>query len=452
VPEAPGTNCEFGGTKIESGLDTNGDGILQQSEVTSTSYVCNGAPGDAGASGAKSLITITPVPVNSLQCQTGGQEIQTGIDTNGDGILEPSEVQNTAFVCNGASQDLCPSPTSLCVAKVGGTLFCASLATDPNNCGACGTVCGNGTDTVSCVGGVCTFAGCDPGFANCDGNAANGCETNVTNDPNNCGACADACVTTNGTPACVGSACTIASCNQGFGNCDGNAADGCEANLSNDPNNCGVCGKVCTGPNGTETCASGACKVAVCNAGFGDCDGNPANGCEVNLTNNPNNCGQCGNVCSGGCISSSCCGGATAVCTAPIFLGNLPLGTTGSPYTGTLPTATSQNWLAVTFSGNTTTTYHPKIVIASSDNSFVFDVERDCTGTNLESECNVAGDATTSAGITAWETFYTAGDPNDAPDFDAIPAVGAGGTVFIRVYRKTGSSQACTPYTVSFSN
>ncbi|MDX1815031.1 MAG: hypothetical protein R3239_03645, partial [Thermodesulfobacteriota bacterium] len=41
--EDPGTNCANGGQKIQSGLDTNRNGELDDDEVTSTSYVCNGA-------------------------------------------------------------------------------------------------------------------------------------------------------------------------------------------------------------------------------------------------------------------------------------------------------------------------------------------------------------------------------------------------------------------------
>jgi hypothetical protein len=45
VPELPGVNCEYGGVKITSGLDTNRNGTLDPSEITATEYVCNGAPG-----------------------------------------------------------------------------------------------------------------------------------------------------------------------------------------------------------------------------------------------------------------------------------------------------------------------------------------------------------------------------------------------------------------------
>ena len=51
--EAAGTNCATGGTKIEVGMDTNSNGVLDSSEVNSslTKYVCNGNLGAAGAQG-----------------------------------------------------------------------------------------------------------------------------------------------------------------------------------------------------------------------------------------------------------------------------------------------------------------------------------------------------------------------------------------------------------------
>jgi len=46
--EPAGSNCPFGGTKITTGLDDNGDQILDEAEIDSTAYVCNGEPGPAG--------------------------------------------------------------------------------------------------------------------------------------------------------------------------------------------------------------------------------------------------------------------------------------------------------------------------------------------------------------------------------------------------------------------
>jgi hypothetical protein len=45
VAEPAGKNCSDGGQAIETGNDTNGDGKLEASEVTNTSYVCNGTAG-----------------------------------------------------------------------------------------------------------------------------------------------------------------------------------------------------------------------------------------------------------------------------------------------------------------------------------------------------------------------------------------------------------------------
>lgn len=75
--------------------------------------------------------------------------------------------------------------------------------------------------------------------------------------------------------------------------------------------------------NATSACASGACQVT-CNAGFAQCDGNPANGCETSLMTDVLNCGVCGNAC-GTCNDgtlSQCLSGA---CTDCGVIGGLPI-------------------------------------------------------------------------------------------------------------------------------
>lgn len=56
TPETAGTNCPTGGTKIETGLDTNRSGSLDASEVTQTTYVCNGTNGSQGPAGTANVI------------------------------------------------------------------------------------------------------------------------------------------------------------------------------------------------------------------------------------------------------------------------------------------------------------------------------------------------------------------------------------------------------------
>jgi Lectin C-type domain len=44
TPEPAGSNCQYGGTEVQVGIDTNGNGILDADEVTSTFYICDPAP------------------------------------------------------------------------------------------------------------------------------------------------------------------------------------------------------------------------------------------------------------------------------------------------------------------------------------------------------------------------------------------------------------------------
>jgi hypothetical protein len=102
-------------------------------------------------------------------------------------------------------------------------------------------------------------------------------------------------------------------CAAGFGNCDGNAANGCETQTVSDPMNCGMCGKACPSGGGTPAqCAGGTCGL-MCAAGTLDCDKDPTTGCEANINDDPNNCGSCGMKCgSGACVMGACsCAGTT---------------------------------------------------------------------------------------------------------------------------------------------
>jgi len=102
VDEPAGANCTFGGKAIMSGVDTNGNGALDASEVTATSYVCNGAPGAPGTNGLNSAFLVTAEPAGA-NCPTGGEKVQTGLDSNRNGALDPAEVTATSYVCDGAA-------------------------------------------------------------------------------------------------------------------------------------------------------------------------------------------------------------------------------------------------------------------------------------------------------------------------------------------------------------
>jgi hypothetical protein len=219
--------------------------------------------------------------------------------------------------CNMGFAHCTMNPNDVCETGVGG---------DVNNCGKCGNVCSPPNAMALCLNGVCAVGGCKPGFRDCDGDPKNGCEANIINDPNNCGACNQSCAQLpHAVAACMNGACVVGMCSPGFGNCDKMDNNGCEADLTGDPMNCGVCGKGCVAPpNVMPTCVNSVCGVGQCLAGFVDCDKNPNNGCEVNVNTDPNNCNGCGMACavpanaSAGCAMGVCgigkCNGGFADC------------------------------------------------------------------------------------------------------------------------------------------
>jgi hypothetical protein len=168
------------------------------------------------------------------------------------------------------------------------------------HCGACGRTClPRPNASIFCSSGTCGIM-CMANFDNCDSNDTNGCETDTRTNMTHCGGCGRSCVPTNGVGACIGGMCTLTRCNTGFGDCDGNPANGCETDLTSNTSHCGACGRTCSFASATGTCTAGACRVTMCTGTGGNCDGNDANGCETDLINNAVHCGACGVRCAAG--------------------------------------------------------------------------------------------------------------------------------------------------------
>ncbi len=161
-----------------------------------------------------------------------------------------------------------------------------------------------------CINKPGTYAcGCAAGFADCNNVPGDGCEINTKTSIGNCGGCGTVCSGSHITAACGGGVCNGA-CAAGFSDCNNNKlTDGCELASSADLNNCGGCGVVCPAvTNGTAACANSLCGVGTCSASYGNCDNTAANGCEANTTNDNKNCGSCGNACPAQtvCTASAC--------------------------------------------------------------------------------------------------------------------------------------------------
>jgi hypothetical protein len=196
------------------------------------------------------------------------------------------------YLCCGASQTSCGN-------------YCADLANDPYNCGACGNACEQPGpyEYGACIAGECRYA-CAEGAVYC-----NGACTFLGWDANNCGACGNVCG--GSTPYCSQGACT--GCPPGTALCGGQCVD-----VMSDAHNCGGCGQAC---QEGEVCSGGWCCNPDCTPDHpyypncGNVCGDPCltfwtgltlcdRSC-IDLSSDSYNCGACGNVCEPGFVCSS---------------------------------------------------------------------------------------------------------------------------------------------------
>lgn len=223
--------------------------------------------------------------VSSASCAMSGASFECRIDACRAGYAD----------CNGFAGDGCEVDTRF----------------DMGNCGGCGVSCSGGPGgRAECNAGVCSLI-CDPGFGDCDGVAANGCEARL-DTTSACGACGASCTPGPGVASARcgpdpfgGFRCEVDACVAGREDCDGDPTNGCEVDTDGDVFNCGGCGFGC-GPD--NVCSGGVCALGACPPGRDDCNAFAGDGCETELTTDPGNCGACGNFCgpSSNCVSGAC--------------------------------------------------------------------------------------------------------------------------------------------------
>jgi hypothetical protein len=111
--EAPGPNCTNGGSRIDRGVDANRNSVLDASEITGTQYVCN------GGGSADSLVETRDEPAGS-NCPAGGRQFTAGLDGNGNGVLDTSEIRTSGYICNGERGDAGVTALTAVVAESAG--------------------------------------------------------------------------------------------------------------------------------------------------------------------------------------------------------------------------------------------------------------------------------------------------------------------------------------------
>lgn len=318
LPNVVGTAvlCESGACVIPEGACDVGHGDCDRSATNG----CEANLSRAETCGTCATMCRAPTPL----CRTSGGAPTCTNDCEAATTRCGTSCVNTANDPShcGACDVACPPPThgvAVCVARScralcdGGYHLCGGVCADDNAVTSCGTRCDACPDrahaAASCDGGVCGFI-CSTGFADCDRDGMNGCETDVNSTVSACGRCGAPCTVSNGVPGCRAGACVVAMCNAGFADCDGEVANGCEADLSRSMT-CGSCTTSCAEP--MPTCAStGGPRSCVsgCVAGQTRCAGSCAD-----LANSPAHCGMCGHACAAGevCAAGVCAGTRTMV-------------------------------------------------------------------------------------------------------------------------------------------
>jgi agmatine/peptidylarginine deiminase len=183
---------------------------------------------------------------------------------------------------------------------VGGSVHCVTREIRRENDGSClvpEDCYLPGVAMHTCVAGVCGIGACIDGYADCDGQAPTGCEITL-GTLENCAACGDRCEFANAAALCGPGGCQMGDCDPGFGNCTGGTADGCETVLGT-LENCTACGDSCGFANADALCGPGGCRMGACDPGFGDCAGGATDGCETPL-NTTGHCGSCTTACLAG--------------------------------------------------------------------------------------------------------------------------------------------------------
>jgi hypothetical protein len=269
---------------------------VADAELACTGYACKRAGGLAGVfcggvccAGACCAGACTDTLTDSSNCGGCGYAVPIGAQCAGGLPVQPVRTSCTSAPVN-----------SVCALNDGGTGLCCggqcegteAFDTDPGNCGACRNAC---LTTQSCSGGSCTGGTCDPPQTCPPGYIANACSCDL-----------------------LASSCSAATeglrCDLPGGPLSGMCCGSSCAERTSDPANCGTCGNACAAG---QVCVINACVApttctvsatgAACRlpTGFtGSCCGDSC----VDFSSDSSNCGVCGLSCAppATCVDDEC--------------------------------------------------------------------------------------------------------------------------------------------------
>ncbi len=278
-----------------------------------------------------------------IECfDSGGESCSAGLRTCSDGLW-------SACVHTGPSQDFdhCGAECSACdtdtadrclgncqcgdgAACAAGLRCCLAVCLDTSSsmrhCGECGNECSAQTvlnsTGIGCHDGSCDYVACQEGFLDCDGARANGCETAV--GPARCGGCDIDCsaqVTGVTEVLCLSAGpgvfrCDYDACSSGNADCDQLRRNGCEAWLG-DPQSCGDCSVNCPALGTNRACIEQAGHFLCGCTTVSDCSTSKPEQCcgaSCRPLGDDDACGSCQNDCSVSPLGPLCIDPAQQLC------------------------------------------------------------------------------------------------------------------------------------------
>lgn len=285
----------------------NRDGTLASSEVNATNPPETEAgpdtsapfiPEDAAPQDAAVDDAMPPCPSGTQRCDGVCVSANDPAYGCGSATCKPCSSAHATAACQGGACVVAACEAGYADCNAQPNDGCEKDLSKSTSCGGCNVACPSAAPF--CTPGEGTFHcanGCPPTAPLLCGTEC----VDPTTTVNHCGSCPVACpAPPNGTAACTAATCSFL-CAPAFHAC-GNA---CVPKTS--PTACGPTCVVCpVPPNAVATCVADACGMT-CKGMSADCDGNPANGCEADTKDDPQHCGDCTTVCpSNKCKNGKC--------------------------------------------------------------------------------------------------------------------------------------------------